>query len=84
MILAHLPSSNARQAPDMTDLFRETLNRNASDLHLTAHTPPVFRIKGELKAMDRAPYSPGDIESLVGGILTPRHREVLSRNKSVD
>ncbi len=69
---------------DMNDLFRETLKRKASDLHLTANMPPVFRIKGELHRMGCDPYAPADIENLLGGILTPRHREVLNQNKSVD
>lgn len=69
---------------DMAGLFRETLRRQASDLHLTAFMPPVFRIKGELQPMDCAPYQPEEIENLLGDIMTPRHGEVLKQNKSVD
>jgi twitching motility protein PilT len=68
----------------MNDLFRETLKRGASDLHITAHMPPIFRIKGELQRMACGSYSPEDIDGLVGEIVTTRHREVLKQNKSVD
>jgi twitching motility protein PilT len=77
------PPSEPRPC-DMRALFRETLNRNASDLHLAAGMPPVFRIKGELRPMDCDPYSHADIENLVGEVLTPRHQEVLVKKKSVD
>jgi twitching motility protein PilT len=69
---------------DMNGLFRETLKRKASDLHLTAHMPPVFRIKGELLSMRCEAYKPEEIERLLDEILMPRHQEVLTRNRSVD
>ena len=69
---------------DMTVLFRETLRRRASDLHLTADMPPVFRVKGELSFMECDPYRPAEISGLLDEILSPRHREVLERNKAVD
>ncbi|OPY70702.1 MAG: Twitching mobility protein [Syntrophorhabdaceae bacterium PtaU1.Bin034] len=69
---------------DMKDLFRETLMRKASDLHLTAFMPPVFRIKGQLHSMNCDAYQPEDIEKLLDEILMPRHREVLASKRSVD
>jgi len=69
---------------DMKALFRETLKRKASDLHLTAFMPPVFRIKGELQSMGCDLYHPEEIVRLLDDILMPRHREVLAVNRSVD
>jgi len=69
---------------DITDLFRETVKLDASDLHLTADMPPVFRVKGQLQAVGDTPYSPEDIERLMEELLTVRHKEVLKKNKSVD
>ncbi len=81
----HEPLPAREQRPeDMTALFRETLKRKASDLHLTARMPPVFRVKGELMSMECDPYQPEEIERLLDEILMPRHREVLARNRSVD
>jgi len=82
-LCAKFPVADPRPC-DMTDLFRETLKREASDLHLTANMPPVFRIKGELQPTNCEPYRPSEIEALLDDILTPRHREVLLRKKSVD
>ncbi|WP_319406544.1 type IV pilus twitching motility protein PilT [uncultured Desulfosarcina sp.] len=77
------PISEARPR-DMSALFGETVRRGASDLHLTANMPPVFRLKGDLVPMACDPFSPEEIERLLGEILTPRHREVLREKKSVD
>jgi len=89
--LENNPSPACRKMPlsvpqpcDITALFRETLRCGASDLHLTADMPPVFRIRGELVPMACAPYTPEKIESLLDEILTPRHRKVLSRKRSTD
>jgi twitching motility protein PilT len=69
---------------DMNELFRETVRRGASDLHLTADMPPMFRVKGDLAPMACDAYSPEEIETLLGAILSARHREVLREKKSVD
>ncbi|GAB6096248.1 type IV pilus twitching motility protein PilT [Desulfatiferula olefinivorans] len=84
MMIEDEATFETRRPNDMTDLFRETLKRKASDLHLTAGMPPVFRIKGELSPMACPPCAPEEIETLIGSVLTTRHREVLARNKSVD
>jgi twitching motility protein PilT len=69
---------------EMSALFRETIRLDASDLHLTANMPPVFRIKGDLQPKPCAPYAPEDIEVLAQQILTPRHAQVLREKRSVD
>jgi twitching motility protein PilT len=68
----------------MKALFFETLQRKASDLHLTAGMPPIFRIKGDLTAMACEPYSAEDIQTCLEEILTERHKAVLKEKKSVD
>ncbi len=75
---------NEERPDSITALFRQTLKRKASDLHLTAYMPPVFRIKGELNRMHCPVYQPDDLERLIDEILTKRHREVLQSNRSVD
>lgn len=39
----------------MDDLLRQAINLQASDLHITAGKPPVFRINGELIILDEHP-----------------------------
>lgn len=68
----------------MTELLRETLKQQASDLHLTANMPPIFRIKGQLLPMACDPYSPEDIKDMLYSLMTPRHKDVLDKKNSVD
>jgi len=84
MSLCSIPPTVEQRPCDMTALFRETVRRKASDLHLTANMPPIFRIKGELQRAACDPYSPADIEVLVNQMLTARHAQVLKDKRSVD
>ncbi|MBE1426209.1 twitching motility protein PilT [Desulfomicrobium macestii] len=84
MTLCPIPPVTEQRPCDMTALFRETVRRKASDLHITANMPPIFRIKGELQRAGCDPYSPADIEILVGQMLTARHAQVLKDKRSVD
>lgn len=68
----------------MEELLCATVDRDASDLHLTAGMPPVFRMRGELRVMNCDAYGPEEIETLVNEVLTARHKEVLRTKKSVD
>ena len=49
----------------MEELLCATVDRDASDLHLTAGMPPVFRMRGELTVMNCDAYGPEEIETLV-------------------
>jgi twitching motility protein PilT len=73
-----------RQPETLDALFVKTLEKGASDLHLNANMPPVFRIKGELLAMNCTPYSADDIYRLIESALTERHKKVLKEKFSVD
>jgi twitching motility protein PilT len=69
----------------MTALFKETFRLDASDLHLTANTPPMYRVKGQLQPLkDHEAYTSQDIETLMDDILTEKYKEVLQTRRSVD
>ncbi len=66
-------------------LLEETKHHDGSDLHLTAHMPPVLRVAGELEALENyIPLSPEDIKGLLYSILTSRQIEVLEKRFTVD
>lgn len=50
-------------------LLIETMNRSASDLHITVGLPPVNRINGRLTAIGNERLSPKDTEEFVRKIL---------------
>ena len=45
----------------------------ASDVHLTVGLPPVFRINGKLKRMDREILSSKDTLSLANELMDEKH-----------
>jgi twitching motility protein PilT len=47
---------------DIFELLRETVNRNASDLHLTVGIPPTLRIHGYLIPLEGPSLKPQDTE----------------------
>ena len=53
----------------LDDLLKYMVERNGSDLHLTAGSPPRVRVDGELKAVGEDSLSPDDTQRLVYGIL---------------
>lgn len=69
----------------ITDLLKETLRLDASDLHLTSDMPPMYRVKGKIQPhKGHEVLSPEAVESLMDEILTRRYKEVLDTRRSVD
>ncbi|HWD38491.1 MAG TPA: type IV pilus twitching motility protein PilT [Fimbriimonas sp.] len=52
------------------DILRSTLERKASDLHLTVGLPPMVRVDGDLVPLNYAPLMPEDTRRLVYDTLS--------------
>jgi twitching motility protein PilT len=53
-------------------LLARVVDLDGSDLHLTAGIQPMVRLRGELERLTGwAPMSPGDVEVIARGMLTP-------------
>ena len=60
----------------LDQLLDEVVRLGGSDLHLTAGSPPVVRVQGELHRLSSMPELNGsDVRRLVLGMLTERQRE---------
>lgn len=68
----------------LDELLCLTCELQATDLHLSGHMPPCFRIRGEIETYNCHPYSPKEMEHLLGAILAERHMELLRTRYSVD
>ncbi len=66
------------------DILEKALEHNASDVLLTAHTPPVLRINGELRPFERGELAPKQIRELVYKILTNEEVVEFEREKELD
>jgi twitching motility protein PilT len=72
--------------PDMAQLLITTIEKNASDLHLTVGNPPMLRISGTIQPVDQKtePLSQEDLHLSLYEILAEDQRKKLERDKEVD
>ncbi|MDP9342463.1 MAG: type IV pilus twitching motility protein PilT [Actinomycetota bacterium] len=76
-----------QQEPDVPipELLDIVLERGASDLHLTAGSPPVIRLQGDLVRLDDYPdLSPRGLRAMIYAILPQRKRERLEQDLELD
>lgn len=79
------PPSATPPAVTIQTLLQATIQNNASDLHLLAGIPPMFRIDSALAPVSTYPVlQPQDIETMVFSLLTPEQKELLLANKELD
>jgi twitching motility protein PilT len=70
---------------DFAQLLMDVLERRASDLHLTAGSPPKIRVRGRLTSMDDYPVlDPTDTREIIFGILTNDQRQRLETDWQLD
>jgi twitching motility protein PilT len=69
---------------DFADVLLEVLNLNASDLHITAGTPPMVREKGRLRALDHPVMTSQMTREIIYSILTNDQRKKLENEWQID
>jgi twitching motility protein PilT len=70
---------------DFADLLLDVLERRASDLHLTAGSQPMIRVRGRLVALEDYPkLMPADTREIIYGILTNDQRQRLETDWQID
>ncbi len=69
---------------DLSELLMLTVEKGATDLHLTVNSPPMLRIHGELVSVDVGKLNQDDTKNLATGILTDKQKNVLKREQSID
>jgi twitching motility protein PilT len=70
---------------DFADLLLEVIERNASDLHLTAGAHPTVRIRGHLQPLEDYPVMTTEMtREIVYGILTNDQRQRLETDWQID
>lgn len=56
---------------DVLELLTKTIESKASDLHITAGSPPIIRVNGKLIAIGDVKLMPDDTKSIVHQMMTP-------------
>lgn len=59
----------------LSELLELTLEKGASDLHITVGVPPIMRINGELEAIESNKLTPSDTEKYAKDILKDKFNE---------
>ena len=67
------------------ELLEQTIERGASDLHLTTGSHPIVRVNGSLQRMEEYPtLMPEQLQRMVFSILTQKQRERLEQDLELD
>ena len=69
---------------DIIALFEAAVAGNASDLLLTANTPPVLRLHGELRFLDRPPLDAEAVRKMAYAVMTDAEIAAFERDGEVD
>src|SRR3954447_16845448 len=69
---------------DFADILLEVIEAKASDLHLTAGSPPMVREKGKLRPLDYPVLGPADTREIVYSILNNEQRKRLEGDWQID
>jgi twitching motility protein PilT len=70
---------------DFSDILLQVVAQKASDLHITAGSPPMLRVRGSLVALDGMPrLTPTDTREIVYAILSSSQRQRLETEWQID
>jgi twitching motility protein PilT len=73
------------QEVGVPELLEKTIQRGASDLHLTTGSHPILRINGSLVRLEEYPtLMPEQLQRMVYAILTQKQRERLEQDLELD
>ena len=68
----------------LPDLLRQTIDLDASDLHLTAGSPPQVRVDGELKRLDMPDLTASDTKQFAYSVLTDVQKKRFEETLELD
>lgn len=69
---------------DLTQLLAFTMQNNASDLHLSAGSPPIIRVHGTLKRVKSDALSSDDIRTMLYSVMTEDQRAEFEKDMELD
>ncbi len=69
---------------DIQDLLKLTIDKGASDLHITEGAPPILRIDGKLVSTDSSPLSGENTKDMIYNILSDEQKVEFEENWELD
>ncbi len=71
-------------APTLQDFLRIVAEKGGTDLHITAESPPVMRLNGELRPLPFPPLSSTDTKHLCYSVLTETQKHRFEEQQELD
>lgn len=69
---------------DLTQLLAFTMQNDASDLHLSAGSPPIIRVSGDMKRVKADALGSDDIRTMLYSVMTEEQRSEYENNMELD
>lgn len=69
---------------DLTQLLAFTMQNGASDLHISAGSPPIIRVSGQMKRVKGEPLSSDNMREMIYSVMTDDQRAEYEKNLEVD
>ncbi len=69
---------------DIDSILHKAVQRKASDVHITAGLPPVFRIDGHLAPLEDERIVPAIAQRLIYSMLTDQQKQAFEENFELD
>jgi twitching motility protein PilT len=69
---------------EMQRLLQHTVTSNGSDLHISAGSPIMIRVHGQMQKLDEKPVSADIAQNLISQILNPQQVAILKEEQEVD
>jgi twitching motility protein PilT len=69
---------------EINKIFRMAVKQGCSDIHLQAGRPPIFRIRGDLIALDMPPLTESQVIKLTFPMMDQRNLDIFHRDGGAD
>lgn len=73
-----------KQELEVDKMFKACVKLEGSDLHLKVGTPPIVRVKGDLKPLNRPPIEVEEMVRLLIPMLNERNRRIFEEEGGAD
>ena len=69
---------------NLRDLLQEMIDKNASDLHITAGVPPMLRVDGVIHATSHPVVTPEFSKQIAYSVLTDEQQKRFENDRELD
>ncbi len=76
--------TSTRKALEVDKIFKALVKLEGSDLHLKVNQPPMVRVKGDLKPLNRPPISNEEMVSLLIPMMDARNLAIFEKEGGAD